>query len=72
MSGECERFHEHCLECKCKKPSHYCCPFPNKAFVCISIPDSNKYFHLILFDGSRLVVEYCPFCGMKAEDHRNV
>lgn len=53
-----------------KKKQHYCNPFPEvvRSFKCISIPDTNKYFDLIWIDGSRLMVEYCPFCGESASN----
>ncbi len=47
---------------------HYCkaVDHPKALIKCIGVPDSNKWLDLVWWDGSRLLVKYCPFCGQKA------
>lgn len=48
---------------------HNCSPKPDliiPSIKCIGVTDSKRYFDLVWIDGSRLLVDYCPFCGEKA------
>jgi hypothetical protein len=52
-----------------EKPKHFCkaVNHPNANIRCVSLIDSNKWLCLFWIDESSLLVEYCPFCGKKAD-----